>query len=85
MITDADVKKLKKVFATKDDLKLYATKDGVREDIRNLKEDLLDAMDQQKKEIIESVAEVIREGINPILDDHEGRIAKLEKRMPAIA
>lgn len=76
MITDADIQKLKKTFATKD---------GVREDIRNLKEDLLDAMDKQKKEIVESVAEVIREGINPILDDHEERITKLEKRVPAIA
>ncbi|MBI5619647.1 hypothetical protein HY950_01680 [Candidatus Gottesmanbacteria bacterium] len=93
MITDADIKKLRKVFVTKGDLQAmeerqdrkYATKDGVREDIRNLKEDLLDAMKKQKEEIIESVAEVIRDGINPILDDHEGRIAKLEKRMPAIA
>ena len=74
MISDQDVEKLKKTFATKD---------GVKEDIRNLKEDLLDAMDKQKKEIIGAVAEVIRESINPILDNHEERIAKLEKRVPA--
>ena len=37
MITDKDVEKLKKTFATKD---------GVREDIRVFKEDLLDGMDK---------------------------------------
>lgn len=84
MITDADVEKLKKTFATKD---------GVKEDLRVLKEDLLDQMDKQmdqkleklKKDIIGAVADIIQEGINPILDNHEERITSLEKRTPAIA
>ncbi len=52
MITDEDVEKLKKTFATKD---------GVREDLRILKEDLFDAMEKQKTEIIGAIAEVILE------------------------
>ncbi len=74
MITDEDVEKLKKTFATKD---------GVGEDLRVLKEDLLDAMEKQKTEIIGAIAEVIQESINPILDNHDVRIADLEKRAPA--
>ncbi len=30
MITDADIKKMKKVFATKDDVKFFATKDDLK-------------------------------------------------------
>lgn len=76
MITDEDVEKLKQTFATKD---------GVREDLQVLKEDLLDAMEKQKTEIIGAIAEVIQESINPILDNHEVRIADLEKHASAVA
>lgn len=72
MITDGDIRKLRKTFATKDDL-------------RYLKEDMEAAMDRQKKEIIESIADLVQEGLMKVLDNHEERIGKLEKRVFATA
>ena len=40
MITDADIKKLKTVFATKDDLKIYATKQELSFEIAPLRHDI---------------------------------------------
>ncbi len=68
MITDADIKKMKRVFATKDDLK-------------DLKEDILDGVDgklaKQKEEIVESVAEYIADTIVPVFDKHDKRLTHL--------
>ncbi len=93
MITDNDVKKLKKVFATKDDLKGYVTKDYLRDELRYQKEDILAQIDRSmnkkfekfKDEILKSVAQMLHIGYDPILDDYEERIKKLEKRIPATA
>lgn len=68
MITDNDVKKLRETFATKDDL-------------RYLKEDMEAAMDRQKKEIIDSLADLVQNGLIKTLDNHDERINKLEKRV----
>lgn len=71
MLTKQDIQALKDAF--KD---TFTTK----EDLRVLKEDILEAMDEQEKRILESVADVIQNGINPVLDDHEERLIKLEHR-----
>lgn len=68
MITDADITKLKQVFATKDDLKKFATKDDLASMAKQLRED-----------IIHDVADMLETKIGPILNDHEGRIDRLEK------
>lgn len=72
MITDADIKKMKQVFATKDDLK-------------DMKDQILDGVDgklaKQKEEIIESVGDYITDTIVPILDKHDKRLTRVERKL----
>jgi hypothetical protein len=68
MITDADIKKLKAVFATKNDLIVMEK--------------------SLKREIVESVVDYLQENILPILNEHDKRLDRLEKRVggfPALA
>ena len=64
MITNDDVKKLKTVFATKDDLKKFATNDDLKrleqkidvkfaskDDLRKTKQELLDKIDDRYSDI----------------------------------
>lgn len=74
MITDDDVRKLRKVFVIKQELK---------DELRYQKEDLEATMERHKKEILEGVADTFHESLLPILDNHEERIVKLEKRVIA--
>ena len=69
MITDKDIAKLKKVFATKDDLKNFATKDDLKEirqeinrfttkdDLQNLKKDLRKDMRESFTKLIEMMTD----------------------------
>ena len=52
MLTDGDIQKLKGVFATKDDLKRFATKD----DLENVKDDL--------KKLTGTVTDVVKEVVS---------------------
>ncbi len=80
MITVNDIKKLKKVFVTKQELK---------DELRYQKEDILDHMDRTfakrfkefRDEMLKAIAEMLHVGVDPMLDDHETRIKKLEKRV----
>jgi len=70
MITDEDIKKLKTIFATKDDLKRFATKDDLKrfatkddlkryatkEDLRTTTRDILDLIGAFRKEFKEDIA-----------------------------
>jgi molecular chaperone GrpE (heat shock protein) len=93
MITDADIKKLSKVFATKDDLKDQKEQilDAVDGKLAIQKQEILEEMDtklaKQKEEIIESVSEYIADAIVPVLDGHDKRISRVEKKLnlPPIA
>ena len=86
MITDADIKKMRKVFVTKDDLiamerrqdRKYATKD----DLKNLpsKKDLHVALKDQKEEIVDAVSEYIADTIAPMFDQRDKKIARIEKK-----
>jgi len=76
MITDADIKKMKKVFVTKEDLKDLSNKFEAR---FATKEDIIDFKDSILTEIIklrEDVAVVT--GYRDLIEDHEKRIEKLE-------
>ena len=55
MITDADIEKLKKVFATKDDLNSFATKDDLK--AYPTKVDLAKAFEENNKILLKGVAE----------------------------
>ncbi|MEK7141560.1 MAG: hypothetical protein AAB800_03390 [Patescibacteria group bacterium] len=101
MITDADVEKLKKVFATKDDLKRFATKDDLKrfatkEDFKIMETELrgdiandLKSMEARlRKNIVDDVADILQESVINLLSQHEERIDRLEKHVggfPAIA
>lgn len=69
MITDDDVKKLKKTFATKDE-------------IADLREQICDDIDgklkKQKVEIVADISDFIADNLLPIIDNHGKRITKLE-------
>ena len=89
MITDVDIKKMKKVFVTKDDLvsmekrqdRKYATKD----DLKDLREELNDDIDgklvHQKKEIVKEVGEYIADTIVPMFDKRDKQIVRIEKKI----
>ncbi|OGG24633.1 hypothetical protein A3A79_05650 [Candidatus Gottesmanbacteria bacterium RIFCSPLOWO2_01_FULL_43_11b] len=87
MITDNDVKKLKKVFVTKQELK---------DELRYQKEEIIAKMDgrfaklgkaieekieKMKDDIIKQVGKFIAQAVLPITDDHETRIKKIEKHV----
>lgn len=110
MITDADVKKLKAVFATKDDLKNLVTKDGLKEDLNDMRSQIMDAMDGKLKATERNILDAVDEKfkaqdrrfdakltaqtddivkdvaktIMPLYDEHDVRIAALEKQRPLI-
>jgi len=103
MITDADIKKLKAVFATKNDLKAmeqrfdrkFATKDDLKrfatkDDLKAFasKNDLMSMEIRLKKEIVGAVVDYLQHNIIPILNEHDKRLDRLEKRVggfPALA
>lgn len=91
MITDNDIKKLKTVFATKDELKQYATKDEVKfvvdqaidrqnevidEKLTTFRSDIMNKLDLVISELQDKRDE--QDVITHQLSDHEDRIAKLE-------
>ena len=92
MITDADIKKLKAVFATKDDLM------SIKNDISSMensfnqkfatKNDLVSMEKRLRKDIVDDMTYYLQEHVIPILNEHEKRLDRLEKHVggfPAIA
>lgn len=94
MLTDDDINKLKKIFATKEDLKNFATKDDLKQFAT--KKDLDKRTDVISKEIAQLV-DVMNSLIQPmcdklddalhelktnriILGNHEERIQKIEHK-----
>ncbi len=99
MITDADIKKLKAVFATKDDLKAmehrqdqkFATKDDLkamehRQDQKfatkkDLDKTIRAAETRLREAIVKDIADMLQESVIKILNEHEVRLDRLEKRV----
>jgi len=91
MITDADIKKMKKVFATKDDLK------GLGNEIKSVKKDLtskIDELDEKIDKIYVRLAEDIGNVMIEIkgkngeirthriqIGEHENRLQKVEHKV----
>jgi hypothetical protein len=93
MITNDDVRKLKKAFAVKDDLKKFATKDDLKkvyvelnDKIDDTKHELMDKIDEKYSQIFDLVDGLASE----IRDSRESRavfsyrIEDLEKRTKAL-
>ena len=81
MITDADIKKLRKVFATKDDLKSLATKEDIKslatkKDFRELNAKI----DTIYTNLAESIGNILFEvkEVKDELKNHSKKIKKLE-------
>ena len=73
MITDIDVKKLKKIFVTKEELKQTE---------KRLLNSLVEFKDSILKEIIDLRDDVrVVIGYRDMLEDHEQRLTKIEKVM----
>jgi len=96
MITDADVTKLKKTFATKADLKAlearqdnkFATKDDLKKTQKSLKDTIIEFKDEilhEIKGLREEVTLVI--GYKDQIEDIDYRVERLEKhtKIPLIA
>ncbi|OGK24632.1 hypothetical protein A3A46_00770 [Candidatus Roizmanbacteria bacterium RIFCSPLOWO2_01_FULL_37_13] len=91
MITDADVKKLKKTFVTKDDLKKelknelknYPTKDYLGKEFQKW----TDIIVKQIIDVVGALGDKIQESLDKLndhqgtLEDHERRIEKLEEKL----
>ena len=85
MITDTDVKKLKKVFTTKDDLNKFATKDDLKKlatkkwTLENFatKGEMYLIRDELKSDISE-VKELVKKTFNAV-DKFSGRVSTLEQ------
>src|SRR3989344_4720149 len=100
MITDADVKKLvkefKKIFATKDDLKRFATKadiNGLGNEIKSVKKDLtskIEDLDEKIDKIYVRLAEDIGnvmieiKGKNGEIRTHRIQIGEHEDRLQKV-
>lgn len=87
MITNEDMLKMKKIFSTKEDLKLFATKKemetGFSEIIKfigEIKSDILKEFHDFRKEMNDFKYEMrdITRNQQTILDNHETRFASLE-------
>jgi uncharacterized phage infection (PIP) family protein YhgE len=83
MLTDSDIKKLKKIFATKEDLKAFATK-------KDLTKGLTEVTNEIVKEITEVIGDLVTRIDNTlkeirshqiVLGDHEERIKKIEDNL----
>ena len=73
MITDADVKKLKQTFVTKDDLKTLG--ESIAQEFQlviNMLGDRVTTSDRQEQEI---------QGLSATQDDHERRLDKVEDKI----
>jgi len=80
MITDADIKKLKTVFATKDDLKAFATKDDLK--AYATKNDLIDFKDAILHEIQNLRDDItVTTGYRDTIEDHEDRLEVIETKL----
>lgn len=84
MITQEDIMKLKRVFATKEDLKRFATKEEVSTAIK----ECTDAIVKEVGTVIEMMGDFINRterlevearGTRVILGDFESRLQKLEQ------
>ena len=80
MITDNDIKKLKTVFATKEDLKAYTTKEDLR--AYATKMDLIDFKDAILHEIRDLRDDItVTTGYRDMLEDHENRLEVVETKL----
>lgn len=87
MITDADIKKMKSIFATKDDLKRFATIDSMGQGfveiiqfIGEVKSDIMTEFNKLHNEFVEFRNEMrdINRNSQSALNNHESRISHLE-------
>ena len=88
MITDADIKKMKAVFATKDDLKSFATKDDLKSlEARMATKDELKSLDLKMdfgfQELIEFIGEV-KIDIMKELNDFRDEIRDINRNSQSI-
>ena len=93
MITDADIKKLQAVFATKEDLKAmesrFNDKFATKEDLKAFKTKIIDEIDiklrtmetRLRKNIVKDVADMLQDSVIKILGEHEQRLDRLEKHI----
>ena len=75
MITDFDIKKLKKVFVTKEDLKKFASKDDLKQLETRFTNNIVEFKDEILHEIValrEDITVIL--GQRDIIEDHEIRI-----------
>jgi len=78
MLTRSDITELKRIFATKNDLKRFATKNDLKRFAT--KDDLLsfkDAILKEIKDMRDEIALIV--GYRDRIEDHEERIERLEK------
>ncbi len=94
MITDADIKKMKAIFVTKEDSKFFATKEELKsldlkmdrgfieiiEFIGEVKSDIIKELNDFRKEVNEFRVEMrdINRNNQSTLNNHESRISHLE-------
>ncbi len=83
MITDNDIKKLAKIFATKEDLKKFATKEDLKEIDQNWKQtarDIYDLIINGHGKILQKLEDINQrlQDQHDIVENHERRIFKLE-------
>jgi len=82
MITDKDVKKLKEVFATKDDLKAFSTKSELKDSIGSLAENIRIVIEMvgDTNQKLDKINNRITEH-DDFLENHERRLDKVEDKV----
>lgn len=93
MLTQQDINKLKKIFATKEDLKKFATKEDLKkfatkedlkkfatkEDLAGIVDELLELLMPHFNKMDELIDEIRSHRV--VLGDHEKRIEKLKEKV----
>ena len=94
MITDVDIKKLRKIFSTKNELKKALEKYATKDDLSNVTKELMDLIhafrSELKNDIVDFKDSILHEiiklreditvviGYSDRIEDHDQRIEKLE-------
>jgi len=83
MLTDSDIKKLKKIFASKEDLKAFATKKDLTKGLMEVTNEIVKEMTEVIGDLVARINNALEEirSHRIVLGNHEERIKKIEDNL----
>jgi len=83
MLTDSDIKKLKKIFATKEDLKAFTNKKDLTKGLMEVTNEIVKEMTEVIGNLVARIDNALEEirSHRIVLGNHEERIKKIEDNL----